>query len=210
MLAYSSVAQAGYMLAGVVVATQLGVKATVFYLMAYMLMNTAAFAVIAARERSTGRGDSVSAMNGLGEESPLLAWAMTVAMLGLAGIPATVGFFGKVYLIDAAVKNGYGWLGVVIVLGSAISLGYYLRVVSAIWAGSRAEEPRRTPGGQPVMAGGSPELTAGDQIAGPPHRLAFVVAAVCLAAVIFFGIYPQPLFNVAGDAGQALSGLFPS
>lgn len=121
LLAYSSVAQAGYMLAGVVVSTSLGVAATAFYLAAYLLMNLAAFAVISARERVSGRGDDISAMNGLGEESPLLAWAMTVSMLALAGFPATVGFFGKIYLIDAAVDNGYGWLGAVIVLGSAVS-----------------------------------------------------------------------------------------
>jgi NADH-quinone oxidoreductase subunit N len=193
MLAYSSVAQAGYMLAGVVVSTQLGVAATAFYLAAYLLMNTAAFSVIVARERTTGRGDGLSAMNGLSDESPVLAWAMSAAMLGLAGFPATVGFFGKVYLIEAAVDNGYGWLGVVIVLGSAASLAYYLRVVAAIWT-SGETGTQLTPGGQPVMAGG----------AGGRHPLAVAVAGVCLLAVIGFGIFPQPLFDVAQDAGAAL------
>jgi NADH-quinone oxidoreductase subunit N len=196
MLAYSSVAQAGYMLAGVVVSTKLGVAATAFYLAAYLLMNLAAFSVIVARERTTGRGDGLSAMNGLSEESPVLAWAMTAAMLALAGFPATVGFFGKVYLIDAAVDNGYGWLGAVIVLGSAASLAYYLRVVAAIWTNP---EPgtQLTPGGRPVMAGG----------AGVRHPFAVAVAAVCLVAVVGFGIFPQPLFDVARDAGAALSSL---
>ena len=82
MLAYSSVAQAGYMLAGVVVATQLGVRATVFYLASYLFMNMAAFAVIVARERETDLGDSIEAMAGLGREHPLLAWPMTISMLG--------------------------------------------------------------------------------------------------------------------------------
>jgi NADH-quinone oxidoreductase subunit N len=197
MLAYSSVAQAGYMLAGVVVSTALGVAATVFYLAAYLLMNLAAFGVIAARERSTGRGDDLSAMNGLGEESPVLAWAMTVSMLALAGFPATVGFFGKVYLIDAAVDNGYGWLGAVIVLGSAVSLAYYLRVVAAIWTGP-GESLAVTPVGRPVIAGGAE---------GPRHPLAMTVAAVCLVAVVVFGVYPQPLFDAAQDAGAALRSL---
>ena len=115
MLAYSSVAQAGYMLAGVVVASKLGVQATVFYLAVYLFMNMAAFAVIVARERETGLGDSIAAVAGLGRERPLLAWPMTLSMLGLAGIPATAGFIGKFYLIDAAVSGGYTWLGVVIV-----------------------------------------------------------------------------------------------
>src|SRR3954453_15004389 len=132
MLAYSSVAQAGYMLAGVVVTTQLGIAATVFYLAAYLMMNLAAFAVIAVRERQAGVADDMSSLNGLGRSNPLRAWTITIAMLALAGFPATVGFFGKIYLIEAAVDNGYGWLGVVIVLGSAISLPYYLPVPVAL------------------------------------------------------------------------------
>jgi NADH-quinone oxidoreductase subunit N len=78
MLAYSSVAQAGYMLAGVVVATRLGVQATVFYLAVYVLMNMASFAVIVAREREAGLGDSIEAVAGLGKERPWLAWPMTI------------------------------------------------------------------------------------------------------------------------------------
>src|SRR3954470_21440325 len=161
LLAYSSVAQAGYMLAGVVVTTQLGVAATAFYLAVYLLMNLAAFAVITIRERTAGVGDDISSLNGLGAGRPVLAWTITIAMLALAGFPATGGFFGKVYLIEAAVDNGYGWLGVVIVLGSAVSLAYYLRVVAAVWVrgDEAATTPARrvTPAGRPVMAGGAPE-----------------------------------------------------
>ncbi len=72
-------------------------------------------------------------MAGLGRERPWLAWPMTISMLGLAGIPATAGFIGKFYLIDAAVSGGYTWLGVAIVVGSMISLGYYLPVIAAMW-----------------------------------------------------------------------------
>ena len=163
MLAYSSVAQAGYMLAGVVVATQLGVKATAFYLAVYLFMNMAAFAVIVVRERETGLGDSVSSLAGLGRERPLLAWPMTISMLALAGIPATAGFMGKFYLIDASVQGGYTWLGVVIVIGSMISLGYYLPVIAAMWmrsadAGEAHPDAPAAPGGRPVLAGGSSEL----------------------------------------------------
>src|SRR3712207_755509 len=139
MLAYSSVAQAGYMLAGVVVSTRLGIQATVFYLAGYLVMNLAAFAVITARERESEAGDDIPSLYGLGADRPWLAWPMTLAMLGLAGIPATVGFFGKLYLIQAAVDNEYAWLGVAIVLGSAISLVYYLRVVAAVWMRPRSD-----------------------------------------------------------------------
>jgi NADH-quinone oxidoreductase subunit N len=133
MLAFSSVGQAGYMLAGVVVATRLGVRATVFYLAVYVFMNMAAFAVVVARERETRFGDSIAGVRGLGRARPLRAWPMTNSMLALAGSPATAGFTGKFYLIDAAVSGGYTWLGVVIVIGSMISLGYYLPVIAAIW-----------------------------------------------------------------------------
>ncbi len=204
MLAYSSVAQAGYMLAGVVVGTQLGVKATVFYLAVYLFMNMAAFAVIVARERETGLGDDIQALTGLGRERPWLAWPITLSMLGLAGIPATAGFMGKFYLIDAAVSGGYAWLGVVIVIGSMISLGYYLPVLAAVWM---REAPERGAlasgaGGLPVIAGASPE-------ADPPARQpeVLLVALLAGAATLFFGIVPQPLFDLVHGAGSGF-GLF--
>jgi NADH-quinone oxidoreductase subunit N len=218
MLAYSSVAQAGYMLAGVVVATQLGVRATVFYLAVYAFMNMASFAVIVARERETGLGDSIQAVAGLGRERPLLAWPMTISMLALAGIPATAGFTGKFYLIDAAVSGGYTWLGVAVVVGSMISLGYYLPVIAAMWmrpapsqqpgAGELASPTTPAPaGGQalPALAGGSPELDT--RAPGTQRELAFV-ALVAGGATLFFGIVPQPLFDLVHHAGGALGGLF--
>jgi NADH-quinone oxidoreductase subunit N len=229
MLAYSSVAQAGYMLAGVVVATRLGAQATVFYLAVYVAMNMAAFAVIIARERETELGDSIQSLAGLGREQPWLAWPMTISMLALAGIPATAGFIGKFYLIDASVAGGYTWLGVVIVVGSMISLGYYLPVIATMWmsgatAGAPTPADLSTPGGGPLpaIAGGSPELNAegaGEDPEGtavgaykttPPSsdrhaqpELAFV-AVLAAAATIFFGIIPQPLFNLVHGVGSAL------
>ncbi|HEX5620683.1 MAG TPA: NADH-quinone oxidoreductase subunit N [Solirubrobacteraceae bacterium] len=212
MLAYSSVAQAGYMLAGVVVSTSLGVRATIFYLLVYALMNLAAFAVIVARERETDFGDDISSLYGVGASRPLLAWPMTIAMLALAGLPGTAGFFGKLYLIDAAVDNGYGWLGVVIVLGSAISLAYYLRVIAAVWMRSPSEAVTRPPltaGGRPAIAGGSAEADL-EQPAARPRYLqpeVLVVAVVFAAATVVFGIYPDPLFDVARDAAAAFTSL---
>ena len=213
LLAYSSVAQAGYMLAGLVVSTRLGVQAIVFYLAGYLLMNLAAFAVIVARERELGRGDDISTLTGMGVQRPWLAWPLTVSMLSLAGFPATVGFFGKLYLIEAAVDNAYAWLGVVIVLGSAISLAYYLRVIAAVW--SRAPEertlvPGTPPGGRAVMAGGAPEADAPapEAGAGPLGQPEVVfVAVVFMLATLFFGIFPEPLFDVARAAGAALGNL---
>jgi NADH-quinone oxidoreductase subunit N len=232
MLAYSSVAQAGYMLAGVVVATQLGVASTVFYLAVYLFMNMGAFAVITARERETDLGDSISALAGLGRERPWLAWPMTISMLALAGIPATAGFIGKFYLIDAAVAGGYTWLGVAIVIGSMISLGYYLPVVAAMWMrespSGEAQAGLTIPpatdlggGALPALAGGSPELDAeggltpaGSGASGTSASTGgmqievVLVAVLAAAATIFFGIIPQPLFDLVHHAGSALGGLF--
>jgi NADH-quinone oxidoreductase subunit N len=202
MLAWSGVAQAGYMLAGVVVGTRLGLRATVFYLAVYLMMNVAAFAVVIARERRSEHGDDIASLEGLGQASPWLAWPMTIAMLALAGFPATAGFIGKFYLIDASVAGDYTWLGIMIVIGSMLSLGYYLRVIAAMWMGpvdvDLPTTPRRTV--KPV-AGWSPE-------AGPraqPEVLA--VAVVAAAAVLFFGIWPDPLFDLARDVGSSLPGL---
>jgi NADH-quinone oxidoreductase subunit N len=204
LMAWSSVAQAGYMLAGVVVATRLGVQATVFYLGVYMMMNLAAFAVIVIRERETGLGDDIASVQGLGAQRPLLAMAMTLAMLGLAGIPATAGFIGKFYLIDAAIDGDYAWLGVVIVIGSMISLAYYLKVVAAMWM---AEAPvagtALQTSGRPALAGGSAEADA------PRIEVeTWFVALVFGAATLFFGILPSPLFNLAVQAGHSLTRLF--
>jgi NADH-quinone oxidoreductase subunit N len=195
MLAWSGIAQAGYLLAGLVVATQLGARATVFYLAVYTAMNLAAFAVVIAREWATGKGDDIDAIRGLGAEDPWLAWPLTIAMLALAGIPATAGFVGKFYLIDAAIDGGYAWLGVAIVLGSAISLAYYLRVIAAMWMpeGSGSAAP------MPVIAGGSPEADAAGR-----HPEATIVAIVFAAATIFLGIVPTPLLELSKDAARAL------
>jgi NADH-quinone oxidoreductase subunit N len=165
MLAYSSVAQAGYMLAGVIVSTRLGIQATVFYLAVYLLMNMAAFAVITARERESGVEDDITSLYGLGADRPWLAWPITIAMLSLAGFPATAGFFGKLFLIQAAVDNDYAWVAVAIVLGSAISLVYYLRVIAAVWMRSPSEAVAgggvaRGPRARPAMAGASQEADA--------------------------------------------------
>jgi NADH-quinone oxidoreductase subunit N len=202
MLAWSGVAQAGYMLAGVVVGTQLGLQATVFYLAVYLFMNVAAFAVVVARERVSGVEDDLKAFEGLGRASPWLAWPMTIAMLALAGFPATAGFIGKFYLIRATVDGGYTWLAIMIVVGSMISLGYYLRLIAVMWmAPVNIELPTLPPRWVKAVGGWSPEADARAQ----PEVL--LVAVLAAAATIFFGIVPQPLFNVAHDVGTALGHL---
>jgi NADH-quinone oxidoreductase subunit N len=196
LLGYSGIAQAGYVLGGLVVASEAGVNALVFYLAGYAFMNLAAFAVVIARERETHYGDDIASVRGLAAERPLLAWPLTISMLGLAGLPATVGFIGKLYLIEALVEGDYTWLAVFIAVGTMISLAYYLRVVAAMWM---------RPGGEaiPAIAGAAPEADPIDPDAG--RRLYLTVPALlAAAATIFFGVIPQPLVELAQHAGTSL------
>jgi NADH-quinone oxidoreductase subunit N len=217
MLAYSGVAQAGYMLGGVVVGTKLGASATVLYLMVYLAMNLCAFAVITAVQHGQDGDDDISLFQGLGRRAPWLAWPMTIAMLSLAGIPGTVGFIGKFQLIHAFVDGDYTWLGLVLVLGSMISLGYYLRVVATMWMSAPDAEPVAGAvrvGGLAPVAGGSPEADAALDADWPasdkaaPYPEIVAVALLFAALSIIFGVVPQPLFQLAAHAGNALVGIF--
>jgi NADH-quinone oxidoreductase subunit N len=198
LLGYSGIAQAGYILAGLVVASEAGVNAIVFYLAAYAFMNLAAFAVVIARERETPYGDDIASVRGLGSQRPLLAWPLTISMLGLAGLPATAGFIGKLYLIEALVEGDYTWLAVFIAVGTMISLAYYLRVVAAMWM-----RPEGDTAATPAIAGASPEADPIDPEAG--KRIYLVgPALLAAAAVVFFGVIPQPLVEFAEHAGASL------
>jgi NADH-quinone oxidoreductase subunit N len=220
LLAWSSVAQAGYILAGVVVASRVGVQATIFYLAVYTVMNLAAFAVVVARERETGRGDDIAGFVGLGATKPLQAAAMTVALLGLAGIPATAGFIGKFALIGATVDGGYTWLGIVIVIGSMISLAYYLRVIASMWMQEPETAPVPSTARRPALAGasatGEPDAVAAaaaqgvgaPDAAASPRRAGWEVlalAAVAGIATIVLGVVPSPLFDLARDVAGAFT-----
>jgi NADH-quinone oxidoreductase subunit N len=202
LMGYSGIAQAGYMLAGVVVATETGLEALVFYLAAYTLMNLAIFAVVIARERETDRGDDIEALAGIGRSRPLLAWPLTIGMLALAGLPGTSGFMGKLFLIEATVDGDYTWLGVAIVIGTMVSLAYYLRVVAAVWMRTGPTEAPARP--MPAIAGGAPEA---DTVPRGASRCGLIVgsALLCGAATIVFGVAPSPLIDWASHAAGSLT-----
>ena len=181
MLAYSSIAHAGYMLMGVVAGTERGVTAMLIYLFVYTLMQMGAFAVIVLLRRKDAIGDELKDLNGLYLRHPFAAVAMLLFMLSLGGIPPTAGFMGKLWLFGAAIDAGYVWLAVIGVLNSAVSLYYYLRVVVFMWFKS---EPV---GSQPKM--------------GP--ALAFTVA-LAMVGTVFLGLYPRPLFDLAESSARAL------
>ncbi|RLA96553.1 MAG: NADH-quinone oxidoreductase subunit N [Deltaproteobacteria bacterium] len=129
MLAYSSIAHAGYIMVGFVAATELGRAAVLFYLFAYAFMNIGAFAVVALLGRRGAPNTLLEDYAGVGFKHPLLAVAMAVFLFSLAGVPPTAGFMAKFYVFSAAVKAGYYWLAVLGVLNSAVAAYYYLRVM---------------------------------------------------------------------------------
>ncbi len=132
MLAYSSIAHAGYAMIGVVAFSQLGAASTVFYLIAYILTNLAAFGIVAAVGRVTG-SDDVKAYYGMSRRAPTLALMMMVAFLSLAGMPPFGGFVAKVFVFAAAIEQGWVWLAVVGVLNSIIGLYYYMTVLKYVY-----------------------------------------------------------------------------
>jgi len=136
LLAYSGVAQAGYVLIGVIAGGQNGLAAVLFYLFVYMFMNFGAFAVVTQLAGADGDRDRLSDLDGLYRRSPLMAILMTVFMLSLAGFPPFVGFFGKLFLFTAGVSAGYTWLVVLAVLMSVVSVYYYVRVLIPVWSSS--------------------------------------------------------------------------
>jgi NADH-quinone oxidoreductase subunit N len=169
LLAYSSIAQAGYILVGLVAANNYGLKGVLFYAMLYVFSNVGAFAVTTMVEVENGSTD-LEAFNGLGQRSPMLAAVMTVCLLSLAGIPPLAGFAGKFYLFSGAIQAGYLWLAFVGLLMSMISVYYYLIVAKAMYIGISEKE--------------------GSILVPFTARLAMWV---CLMGTLFIGLYPGPL-----------------
>ena len=180
MLAYSSIAQAGYILLGVVAASVLGMTSLVFYLMIYLFANLGAFIVIITFSNGGG-GDAIEDYAGLSQRSPGLALAMLLFLLSLAGIPPLAGFVGKFYLFAAVMKEGFLWLVLVGVLNSIVSLYYYLQVVRQMYiVPPRTEEP----------VPDSPALSG--------------ALLITMAGVLLLGIYPAPLVELIRVAARAL------
>jgi NADH-quinone oxidoreductase subunit N len=143
LLAYSGIAQAGYVLIGVIAGGTNGLAAVLFYLFSYMFMNFGAFAVITLLAGPDGDRDRISDLQGLYQRNRLLAVLMTVFMLSLAGFPPLVGFFGKLFLFTAGVSAGYTWLVVLAVIMSVVSVYYYVRVLIPVWSSATKLEPLR-------------------------------------------------------------------
>ncbi len=178
MLAYSSIAQIGYILLGVVAATARGVASVAFYTFVYLFANMGAFIAAIAFSNITG-SDEIKDYAGLSRKSPALAAMMAVFMLSLVGIPPLAGFVGKYYLFSAAIEQGYIWLVVVAVLTSVISLYYYLGVVRQMYFQASAEESSVSTGAMLKIA-----------------------LIICVVGVLLFGIYPNIFLDLANQAAM--------
>jgi NADH-quinone oxidoreductase subunit N len=181
MLAYSSIAHAGYVLIGVVAGTARGVTAMLIYLLIYAFMQLGAFAVVVLMRRRDVAGDELKDFSGLSFRNPTAAFAMLLFMLSLGGIPPTAGFMGKLWLFGAAIDAQCYWLAVIGVLNSAISLYYYIRVVVFMYLKKDAS------GSEPTT--------------NPALGFALGVAAV---ATLVLGVYPRLLFIVAEASTRSL------
>ena len=180
MLAYSSIAHAGYIMMAVVAFGQEfvsrdAVASSLFYLLAYAVTNFGAWSVVIALERAEGKGLQLEDYYGLGKKYPVLAAAMLVFMLSFIGVPPTIGFMGKFYLFRTVLEGGYTWLAVIGVLTSLLSAYYYLRVVVNMY-----------------MREGDPEIA--------PDRLVQLVSIVGALAVVLLSVFATPLFRWASQA----------
>jgi NADH-quinone oxidoreductase subunit N len=140
MLAYSSIAHAGYVLVAFLSASELGISSILYYLLAYTFMNLGAFAVITVLAGKGEKRVHVQDYRGLSYKHPLAALAMSLFLFSLAGIPPTAGFMGKFYIFSAAIKEGYIWLAIIGVVNSVVSVYYYLRVTVVMYMQEPAEE----------------------------------------------------------------------
>jgi len=177
MLAYSSIAHAGYALLGLIAANNEGLASMMNYMFIYAFMNLGAFAVIIMLRTEGFRGDSINDYEGLAKKHPLLAALMLIFMFSLTGLPPTAGFIGKLYVFISAINAGYTWLVIVAVVFSAISAYFYLRIVMYMYM----REPK-------VEVEVSKSGTLG------------VALGVTTVAVLSIGVYPKCLVDLAKAA----------
>jgi NADH-quinone oxidoreductase subunit N len=182
MLAYSSIAHAGYMLMGLAAGNQAGLSAVMFYLLTYTFTNVGAFAVLAVMAGRQGEDQTFHQYAGLARKHPWLTAAMSLFMLSLTGIPPTGGFFGKYYLFMAAVSGHLGWLAILGVLTSVISAFFYLRVIVDM----TMREPER-------------------EMPGSVYPALVTTLAVTALGTLILGVWPAPWLQMA-QAGLKLFG----
>ena len=173
MLAYSSIAHAGYILTGIVAANTYGAKGVLFYLIAYTVMNIGAFGVLSIFESSDRQNLTFDDYSGLSSRKPIIAGLMALFMFSLSGIPPFAGFFGKYYVFAGAVQAGYTWLAIIGVLMSVVSLYYYLRLVVVMYFKEQALISEA-----------------------PVSKLSIAALIISAVAVVEFGIFPSTVLSL--------------
>jgi len=184
MLAYSSIAHAGYILVAFLSAGELGISSILYYMLAYTFMNIGAFAVITVLGGKGEEKVNITDYNGLGYRHPVAAIAMSLFLFSLAGIPPTAGFMGKFYIFSAAIKEGYLGLAIIGVINSVVSVYYYLRVTVAMYMK------------EPSTIGESPSL-----VFSPACIIAILISA---CGVLRMGIFPSEYIAIAKQSFLAL------
>ncbi len=179
MLAYSSIAHAGYVLVAFLSAGEMGISSIMYYMLAYTLMNIGAFAIISVLGGTGEEKVCVSDYNGLGYTHPIAALAMSLFLFSLAGIPPTAGFMGKFYIFSAAIKQGYLGLAIIGVINSVISVYYYLRITVAMYM-----KPSEATDDQPLTR----------LIFSPACILAILISAI---GVLRLGVFPSDYIDIA-------------
>jgi len=171
MLAYSSIGHAGYALLGIIAMSELGIRSVLIYSLVYLFANLGVWSIVLMLRRHEYAGEQIDDFAGLSSRAPMWAFAMVIFLLSLGGIPPTAGFIGKYFLFSAAIQAGFGWLAILAVLMSAVSMFFYLRIVVAmyLWEGKAAE------------------VTV--------SRSLNIVAGICLAVTLLLGLYPPPLLK---------------
>jgi NADH-quinone oxidoreductase subunit N len=184
MLAYSGIAQMGYATIALATFTQESFEAVFVFLAGYLVMNAAAFIAIAALSAGENEPHGLADLAGLGRRHPVAATTLTLSMLSLAGLPPTVGFIGKLLVFRSAVDGGLVGLALLGVLGSLVSVGYYLRVVYFLWMKEPAREVTLVP--EDLLSATALLLTAGLMLA--------------------WGVFPRVLLDLAREAATSLTG----
>jgi NADH-quinone oxidoreductase subunit N len=151
LLAYSSIAHAGYVLVAIAAHSEIGTAAAMFYLAAYALMQVGAFAVVTYFVRQGERYTSVDDLAGLGYKQPMVAAMLTIFLLSLIGVPLTGGFFGKFYIFKAALDSNLVWLTIIGLLNSAVAAYYYLRIIVVMYMHEPGEAAATAPPLSPAL-----------------------------------------------------------
>jgi NADH-quinone oxidoreductase subunit N len=211
MLAYSSIAQAGYVLIGLAAGTRAGAEAALYYLAAYTFMNLGAFAAILAIQHPDRNDVTREDIVGLAGRQPALAVLMAVFMFGLTGIPPLAGFFGKLYVFGSAVQAGLMWLAIIGVINSAIAAYYYLRVTVDMFMSERTPVPAGTATPKAARASGTPAPAAGVPSSTQPMQRpqvswpVWAVLATTAAGTIVLGLWQSALIRSIEQAVTALA-----